>query len=144
MTEKVINVWQDLALTDLFFAFRKAKTDCFFERSICIASQFSEYEQDLASRLMAMLARLQANEVASVLQQNLGTIRIIVKKLGIKPKKNIVWGSLVADPQSDAGTQEEATGTSVEQLRIACFGTGNAAPKVRLPQHGAGRTGQRV
>lgn len=100
MTEKVINVWQDLALTDLFFAFRKAKADCFFERSICIASQFSEYEQDLASRLMAMLARLQANEVASVLQQNLGTIRIIAKKLGIKPKINTVseGHSFFSDP----------------------------------------------
>lgn len=48
MKREAIGNWQDLTLADLFFAFRKAKADCFFERSISIASEFAAYEKDLA------------------------------------------------------------------------------------------------
>lgn len=86
MTRKAIGSWEDLALDDLFFAFRKAKADCFFERSICIASQFAEYEQDLACRLASLLVRLQTEQVTEVLMQNLGQTRVVAKKLGTKAK----------------------------------------------------------
>jgi hypothetical protein len=79
--------WADLTLANLFFAFRKAKADCFFERSIRIASEFAEYEQNLANRLTAMLARLQAGDIDNLLSNNLGTIRIVAKKLSISSKK---------------------------------------------------------
>ncbi|WP_208535130.1 hypothetical protein, partial [Pseudomonas aeruginosa] len=75
-----------MTLEDLFFAFRKAKADCFFERSICIASQFAEYEQDLACKLTSLLAGLQAERVVELLIQNLGQTRVVAKKLGTAPK----------------------------------------------------------
>ncbi|MFZ5457768.1 RNA-directed DNA polymerase [Stutzerimonas stutzeri] len=86
MTRRAISSWQDLTLEDLFFAFRKAKADCFFERSICIASQFAEYEQDLACKLTSLLAGLQAEKVVELLIQNLGQTRVVAKKLGTAPK----------------------------------------------------------
>lgn len=86
MKRKAIGTWWDVTLTDLFFAFRKAKADCFFERSICIASEFTEYEKDLAQNLPGLLARLHAGEVADVLSKNLGKTRVVAKKLGAAPK----------------------------------------------------------
>lgn len=86
MNRETMDSWRDLRLTDLFFAFRKAKADCFFERSICIARHFVEYEQDVANRLVAMLARLQAGEIENLLLQNLGETRVVAKKLGADPK----------------------------------------------------------
>jgi hypothetical protein len=86
MTRKAIGSWQDLSLQDLFFAFRKAKADCFFERSICIASRFAEYEQDLTCKLTSLLVSLQAEQVAELLMQNLGKTRVVAKKLGASPK----------------------------------------------------------
>lgn len=86
MKREVIGTWQGVTLADLFFAFRKAKADCFFERSICIASEFAEYEKDLARNLNGLLGRLQAGEVTEVLAQNLGPTRVVAKKLGAAPK----------------------------------------------------------
>ena len=86
MKREAIVSWQDVTLTDLFFAFRKAKADCFFERSICIAQQFADYEQDLARKLMTLLSCLQAGQVDAVLAQNLGQTRVIAKKLGTSKK----------------------------------------------------------
>ena len=86
MKRKTIDSWQDVSLQDLFFAFRKAKADCFFERSICIAKQFAEYEQDLTCKLTFLLASLKAGQVAELLIQNLGETRVVAKKLGTSPK----------------------------------------------------------
>lgn len=88
MKREAIETWQDVTLTDLFYAFRKAKADCFFERSICIASEFAVYEKDLAHNLTTLLARLQTGEVAEVLSQNLGQTRVVAKKLGAAPKQS--------------------------------------------------------
>lgn len=87
MNRSAIGTWQDLTMQDLFFAFRKAKADCFFERSICIASAFTDYEQDLARNLTALLTTLQEGEVAEVLAQNMGQTRVVAKKLGTSPKR---------------------------------------------------------
>lgn len=86
MKREAISTWHDVTLADLFFGFRKAKADCFFERSICIASEFVQYEKDLAHKLTGLLARLQAGEVSDVLVQNLGQTRVVAKKLGTTPK----------------------------------------------------------
>lgn len=86
MERVAIGAWQDLTLTDLFFAFRKAKADCFFERSICMASHFADYEQDLAVRSIALLTRLQSGEVESLLRKSLGQTRVVAKKLGVTAK----------------------------------------------------------
>lgn len=86
MKREPIGKWQDVSMTDLFFAFRKGKADCFFERSICIASQFAEYELGLAEKLKALLSRLQAGQTAELLTENLGTTRVVAKKLSTAPK----------------------------------------------------------
>lgn len=86
MKREAIGTWQDVSLTDLLFAFRKAKADCFFERSICIAREFAAYEKDLAHNLTCLLASLQAGEVATLLSENLGQTRVVAKKLGASPK----------------------------------------------------------
>lgn len=86
MKREAISTWQDVSLTDLFFAFRKAKADCFFERSICIAGQFTEYEQDLSRKLVDLLARLQAGQIEALFAENLGQTRVVAKKLGTAAK----------------------------------------------------------
>lgn len=86
MKREAIGTWQEITLADLFFAFRKAKADCFFERSICIATEFAEYEKDLAQKLTDLLTRLQAGEITEVLAQNLGQTRVVAKKLEAVPK----------------------------------------------------------
>lgn len=86
MSRAAVGTWQDLKMQDLFFAFRKAKADCFFERSICISSAFAEYEQDLARNLTTLLSALRAGQVAELLTQNIGQTRVVAKKLGTRPK----------------------------------------------------------
>ncbi|HUO14047.1 MAG TPA: RNA-directed DNA polymerase [Verrucomicrobiae bacterium] len=88
MPRVAVDSWEELSLTDVFFAFRKAKADCFFERSICIASKFAEYEQDLADRLAELLAALRSGGIADVLSANLGEPRVVAKKLNLSPKKS--------------------------------------------------------
>lgn len=80
--------WKDLSLKDLLFAFRKAKADCFFERSICISSKFAEYEQNLACNLISLLERLCSDQLSELLAQNLGAIRVVAKKLATERKKH--------------------------------------------------------
>lgn len=103
MKREAIGKWQDVTLTDLFFAFRKAKADCFFERTICIASQFAEYEQDLSRKLVELLTRLHAGQIEALFAESLGQTRVVAKKLGAAakvPKKNSVpdGHSFFSDP----------------------------------------------
>lgn len=86
MKREAIGTWLDVTLTDLFFAFRKAKADCFFERSICIASRFADYEQDLARNVISLIGRLHAGQIDALLVENLGQTRVVAKKLGTTPK----------------------------------------------------------
>lgn len=86
MTRITSESWQDLQLQDLFYAYRKAKADCFFERSICIAQQFVVYETLLPEKLASLLGRLQAGEVKALLLENLGRPRVAAKKLGLEAK----------------------------------------------------------
>lgn len=82
----MIQSWTDLELTHLFYAFRKAKADCFFERSVLVARRFAEYESELPSRLQALLHRLRLGQVDAVLADGLGEPRIVAKKLGLNAK----------------------------------------------------------
>lgn len=74
--------WDEISLTDLFFAFRKAKADCFFETSVRVAEKFVQFEEKLGERLAALLARLHAGEIAEVLLEGLGEPAIFPKKVG--------------------------------------------------------------
>lgn len=75
--------WSEIGLTDLIFAFRKAKADCFFESSVRVAEKFVRYEQNLAEALTALLQRLHNEEVRDVLSEGLGAPVIFPKKVGI-------------------------------------------------------------
>lgn len=93
MTLTTIDSWPALQLRELFYAYRKAKADCFFERSIFIAQQFVDYEYQLPAKLAMLLARLQAGEAKALLTEHLGQPRLAAKKLGLEAKK----GKTVAD-----------------------------------------------
>ncbi|HUM99579.1 MAG TPA: RNA-directed DNA polymerase [Halothiobacillus sp.] len=86
MAQPKIESWTDVSLTDLFYAFRKAKADCYFERSLFVAREFVEYESSLPERLAGLLERLQAGQIVDVLMENLGEPRLVAKKLSAKPK----------------------------------------------------------
>ncbi len=79
--------WNDINLQDLFGAFRKAKADCFFERSIYSAEQFSAYEQDLFLNLDGLLSEIHEGRVAEVFAGSQGKPRIFAKCLGAEPRK---------------------------------------------------------
>lgn len=86
MTKTTIESWSSLQLSEMFYAFRKAKADCFFERSLAVARDFVEYESKLPENLSLLLARLQAGDVRQVLQEGISAPRLSAKKLGSEPK----------------------------------------------------------
>ena len=87
MAQPNIESWSNLSLTELFYAFRKAKADCYFERSLFVAREFVDYESTLPTRLTGLLERLQAGQIIDVLTEHLGEPRLVAKKLSAKPKK---------------------------------------------------------
>lgn len=85
MVKQELTDWSELSLTDLFFAYRKAKVDCFYESSIRVAERFIEYEQALPDNLAALLVRLQAGEAAAVLASGVEQPIIFPKRLHFTP-----------------------------------------------------------
>jgi hypothetical protein len=85
--------WHDLRLSDMFYAFRKAKADCFFDRSVNVAAEFVAYEANLPANLEALLTRLRAGDIGKLLKENLGLPRLMAKKLGLKEASTPVKGS---------------------------------------------------
>lgn len=79
MTRTTIESWQDLRLAELFYAYRKAKSDCFFERSLFLARDFVSYESELPENLNTLLTRLQAGEIEQVLHENIGEPVLVQK-----------------------------------------------------------------
>ena len=77
--------WANIDLEDLFFAFRKAKADCFFETSIRVAEKFVRYEESLGENFTSLLERLQAGEIGEILSEGLGEPAIFPKKVGLEP-----------------------------------------------------------
>lgn len=82
-----MSAWSDIGIEEIFYAYRKAKADCFFEKSICIAQRFAEYEGDLPNRLLNLLQRLQAGEIDQMLADGSRDRKIVAKKLGLLPKR---------------------------------------------------------
>lgn len=76
---------QDLDSKELFYAYRKAKADCFHERSFPIARDFVAYESEIPVKLKELLARLAKGEVRQVLLESLGEPLLRAKKLEVKP-----------------------------------------------------------
>lgn len=81
-----ITSWDEVQLEDLFAAFRKAKADCFFERSAYVAEQFAAYESDLFENLQALLNRLRAGEVSAVLAKAQRHPGVFAKGVSLKPR----------------------------------------------------------
>lgn len=81
MAKKQLIDWSDLSLADLFFAYRKAKVDCFYESSIRVAERFIAYEQALPDNLADLLVRLQAGEAAAVLTDCIDQPIVFPKRL---------------------------------------------------------------
>jgi hypothetical protein len=86
MTKTSIQSWTELEMQDLFYAYRKAKADNFFERSLGLGKEFVSYEMELPAHLSTLLTRLSAGDLDAVLNENLGTPRLVAKKLGLKEK----------------------------------------------------------
>lgn len=78
--------WNDLSLADLFFAYRKAKVDCFYESSIRVSEAFIAYEQALPDRLSALLVRIHSGEVAQILADGINQPIIFPKRLNFEQK----------------------------------------------------------
>lgn len=81
MADQDLTDWSGLSLTDLFFAYRKAKVDCFYESSIRVAEPFIAYEQSLPDKLAALLVRLQEGEAAAILTEGIKPPIIFPKRL---------------------------------------------------------------
>jgi hypothetical protein len=87
--DTLIASWDDVSLEDLFFAYRKAKADCYFETSIRVAEKFLRFEEAIGDNLRALLERLQAGEVGQLLTDGLGEPAIFPKKVRTgEPKGN--------------------------------------------------------
>lgn len=82
-----ITSWTQLELRDLYHAYRKAKADCFHERTLHISEAFVEYERQLCSYLERLLRRLRAGEIESLLKENIGAAAVVAKCLARSPKQ---------------------------------------------------------
>lgn len=78
--------WAEIELEDLVAAFRKAKADCFFERSAYVAERFAAYEKDLFQNLEELLDRLHSGDVAAVLKRAQQTPGVFAKGVTLRPK----------------------------------------------------------
>lgn len=81
-----MNSWADLELKHLFYAYRKAKADIFFDHVVGAPLRFAAYEQNLARNLEDLLGRLKAGAVDAVLIDGIGKPRLVAKKLGKRPR----------------------------------------------------------
>ena len=88
MPPRALNGWDELSLEDLFFAFRKAKVDCFYESSIRVSERFVQYEQNLSENLDNLLNRLRNDEALEVLLEGIGNPIIFPKRLNLVQDNN--------------------------------------------------------
>jgi hypothetical protein len=81
--------WQNITLEDLVIAYRKAKADCFFEKTFPTAIKFAEYERDLLTNLEKLLDCLNADKSFAQNKDLVGEFRLLPKKLSTKPKEDV-------------------------------------------------------
>ncbi|MFN3788748.1 RNA-directed DNA polymerase [Massilia sp.] len=88
MKTNSISSWQDIKIGDLFYAYRKAKVDCFkFTDVKCVAKSFAAFEGNLPANLSEILGKVRQGEIDQLLLDNLGKCRLVAKKLSVEPKK---------------------------------------------------------
>jgi len=78
--------WEDIEISHLLYAYRKAKADCFFDRTMAMAEQLSFYEEALADNLERLLRYLKAGAIGEVLRVRPDQVRVVAKKLATEPK----------------------------------------------------------
>lgn len=81
-----IGSWVELELAHVFYAYRKAKADCYFERTAFVAEAFTRYEQKLYENLSQIWHRLRDGEIDQVLNEHVGAVVLVAKKLTKEPK----------------------------------------------------------
>lgn len=79
--------WDQVTITDLLVAYRKAKADCFFENTFPTAIKFAEYEQSLLENLSNLLKELRIKGGFFKNEELIGEFRLLPKKLSTKPKR---------------------------------------------------------
>lgn len=116
--------WSELSLTHLFFAYRKAKVDCFYESSIRVAEPFIVYEQSLPDKLAALLVRLQAGEAAAILTEGIKQPIIFPKRLHFEQQ--------VAGEQDGGASMAHAFFSDPERAFRRSTGQRTPIPEFRL------------
>lgn len=88
--------WDELHLRDIFYAYRKAKADRFYETSIRSAERFIAYEQNLAENLHQLFIQLQRGEIDEVIGTESPSIVVLPKKARfstIKDSLHVHWSN---------------------------------------------------
>lgn len=124
MPNTSLNAWHKLKLDDLVYAYRKAKADCFFERSTFAAEKFVTYERNLATNLAQLLTDLQSGRIADLMLDNIGSPQFAPKKLSIRErdepqKKTAAAHCFFSDPER---AFEQMTSTYVVQPEFRLVG----------------------
>jgi len=113
-----IHSWDELQLRDLYYAYRKAKADCFYERTLHVAEAFVAYEKALYRRLTTLHARLTRGGIASLFDENVGTAGVVAKCLARQPKAGSPTAhSYFSDPDKSL-TYLAATHDLVPEFRL--------------------------
>jgi len=81
--------WSGVTLHDLLVAYRKAKADCFFEKTFPASAKFASYEVDLLGNLNSLLKELKACDELSEIDGLLGEYRLVPKKLKTERKLDV-------------------------------------------------------
>lgn len=126
MAGRELAEWSDLSLNDLFFAYRKAKVDCFYETSIRVAERFIAYEQALPDNLAALLVRLHAGEAAAVLTSGIEQPIIFPKRL------NFTTDEQAPDQQGAAAPTAHAFFSDAERAFARATHQRQLVPEFRL------------
>ena len=74
--------WEELEISDLLVAYRKAKADLFFENIFPTAIKFAEFEQNLLNNLETLLGSLKNRRGFADEKDLLGYFRLVPKQLG--------------------------------------------------------------
>ena len=80
--------WDELTLSDLMVAYRKAKVDCFMEDGYPSAIDFAEFEENLLDNLKYLLDEWQEHDGPKNLTHYFGKFRVVPKKVSSKPKED--------------------------------------------------------
>jgi hypothetical protein len=79
--QRRVEIWAEIQFSDILIAYRKAKADCYFERSYHVAEAFASYEQNLIASLRELHAQVLSGEVGRVLSDHPGRVRVVPKRL---------------------------------------------------------------